>query len=168
MRKLVFSLAFVLLAAGLASTPAEAGFNVGASYTDTTVEETGNFKADDNNYKIFAGWRFFERQWFGVEAQYVDFGKFSDQGTNAEATGFGVYALVSLKLWRFDLFGKAGVSSWDTKISTDPDEDGTDPSYGVGVAFRITQRLYVRAEWETFEFDKADADMASLGVDFRF
>ncbi len=167
MRKLLFALTLAFLVAGLASTPAMAGFNVGAAFTDTELELSG-FNADDNNYKIFAGWRFFERQWFGVEAQYTDFGDFSGQGANAEATGFGVYALVSLKVWRFDFFGKAGVSAWDTKVSNKADLDGTDPAYGVGIAFRITKRLYVRAEWETFEFDTADADMASLGVDFRF
>jgi hypothetical protein len=167
MRRLLFALAVSTLAAGLASTPAQAGFNVGASFTDTEVEE-GGFQADDNNYKVFAGWRFFERQWFGIEGQYVDFGEFSSGGTTAEVTGFGAYALVSLKVWRFDLFAKAGVASWDTKLSNQPDDDGTDPAYGVGAAFRITERFYVRAEWEVFEFEDADADMASLGAEFRF
>ena len=78
MRKLLFALTLAFLVAGLASTPAMAGFNVGAAFTDTELELSG-FNADDNNYKIFAGWRFFERQWFGVEAQYVDFGDFNNE-----------------------------------------------------------------------------------------
>jgi len=167
MKKLVLSLALVFLAAGFASTPAEAGFNVGASFTDTEVEESG-FKADDSNYKIFVGWRFFERQWFGIEAQYVDYGKFEAAGSTAKASSIDLFAIFSLKLWRFDLFAKGGVSQWDASVSAQPNDNGSDPAYGVGVAFRITKRLYVRAEWETFEFDTADADMASLGVDFRF
>ena len=67
-----------------------------------------------------------------------------------------------------DFFGKGGYSTWDARISGLPDDSGSDPAYGVGVAFRILDRLHVRAEWERFEFDTADADMASLGVDFRF
>ena len=167
MKRLLVALACPTLVAVLAATPVQAGLNVGASFTDTEVENSG-FKADDNNYKVFVGWRFFERQWLGIEAQYVDFGDFSSGGTSAEVTGYGAYALLSIKLWRFDLFGKAGYASWDTQVSNQPDDDGSDPSYGVGVAFRITKRLYVRGEWETFEFDDTDADMASLGVDFRF
>jgi hypothetical protein len=167
MKRLLSALAVSTLVAGLASTPAQAGLNVGASFTDTEVED-GGFKADDNNYKVFAGWRFFERQWFGIEGQYVDFGDFSSGGTSAEATGFGAFALVSVKVWRFDLFAKAGVASWDTEVSNQPGDDGTDPAYGVGAAFRITERFWVRAEWERFEFDNADADMASLGAELRF
>ena len=170
MRNLVLSLALVVLAAGLASTPAEAGFNVGASFTDTTVEQTGNFKADDNKYKIFAGWRFFERQWLGFEAQYVDFGTFDVGGPQFEATSFDVVAILSLKVWRFDFFGKGGLSKWDTKNVLLPagDTDGTDVVFGVGVGFRILSKLWVRAEWERYEFDNVDTDMASLGVDFRW
>lgn len=167
MKRMAVALAFAALVTGLGSTPAVAGLNVGASFTDTEVENSG-FKADDNNYKVFAGWRFFERQWFGVEAQYVDFGDFSSGGTSVEATGYGAFALVSLTVWRFDFFGKAGVASWDTQTSGQPDDDGTDPAYGVGVAFRITKHFHVRGEWETFEFDNTDADMASLGAEFRF
>lgn len=167
MKRLLIALGCSALVAVLASTPARAGLNVGASFTDTEVEE-GGFNADDNNYKIFAGWRFFERQWFGIEGQYVDFGDFSSMGTNVEASGFSAFALVSFKLWRFDLFAKAGMASWDTESSNQPDDDGTDPAYGVGAAFRITERFWVRGEWERFEFDNADADVASLGAEFRF
>lgn len=167
MRKLILSLAIVLLAAGLASTPAEAGFNVGASITKTTVEQ-GGYKDDDNKYKVFLGWRFFERQWLGIEGQWVEHGDFSGGGGSASATSLDLFALVSFKVWRFDFFGKGGFSTWDARISGLPDDSGTDPAYGVGVAFRILERLHVRAEWERFEFDTADAYMASLGVDFRF
>ena len=167
MKKSVVALPLVLLVAVLLSPPAEAGFNVGASFTDTTVED-GGFKADDNKYKIFAGWRFFERQWFGIEAQYVDFGEFAGGGSNAKATGYGLYAIGSLVVWRFDFFGKVGYSQWDANISAQPDDSGSDPAYGVGVGFRILSKLWVRAEWERFEFDTVDADMASLGVEFRF
>lgn len=169
MNRVILSLALVLLVTGLVSTPAEAGLNAGASFTDTTIEQTGSFKADDNKYKIFAGWRFFERQWFGVEAQYVDYGKFASGGSNAKATGFNLYALFSLKVWRFDFFAKGGFAKWDADVSGQPSDDGTDPAYGVGVGFRILSKLWVRAEWERFEFDSnTDADMASLGAEFRW
>ena len=48
------------------------------------------------------------------------------------------------------------------------DTDGEDFTYGVGLAFRITGKLWIRGEWQVFEVDDADLDMASLGVHFRF
>ncbi len=68
--------------------------------------------------------------------------------------------------WR----GAAGLASWDRDFTDGPGDDdtGTDIAYGVGAALRITDRFWVRTEWEVFEVDDADLDMASLGVDFRF
>lgn len=171
MKKLTLMLLSALILAGLNVTHAQAGFNVGASLTDTTAED-GSFDADDNGYKIFFGFRFLK--FFGVEGQYVDYGEFDDTvgGVNIrnEVTSFDVFAVGGFQVWRFDLFGKAGLSSWDSEFSRGPgdDDSGTDLAYGVGAAFRITERLWVRAEWEVFEVDDADLDMASLGADFRF
>jgi hypothetical protein len=168
MKRLLMVLTLALLAAGVGGTPALAAFNVGASYTDTEVDDPSGFEADDSNYKVFAGWRFFERQWLGVEVQYMDFGDFSAGGTNAEVSGYGAFVLASIGVWRMDFFGKAGFASWDAELSNLPDEDGSDPAYGIGIAFRVFEKFYVRAEYERFELDDADADVASLGADFRF
>ena len=167
MNKLVLILLSVLIIVGLNTTPAQAEFILGASLTDTTAEE-GSFDADDNSYKIFFGFRFLK--FFGVEGEYVDFGEFEDGGANIEATAFSAYAVGALQIWRFDLFAKAGLAAWDSELSggISRDETGTDIAYGVGGAFRITDRVWVRAEWEVFEVDDADLDMASLGADFRF
>ncbi len=167
MKKLTLMLISVLLIVGLNTTPAQAEFILGASLTDTTAEE-GSFDADDNSYKIFFGFRFLK--FFGVEGEYVDFGEFEDAGVKFEATSFSAYAVGALQIWRFDLFAKAGLASWDQEFKSGPgsDDTGTDIAYGVGGAFRITERVWVRAEWEVFEVDDADLDMASLGADFRF
>ncbi len=168
MKKLTWRLFGLLLLAGLATTPALADFNVGASVTDTRIEED-DFDADDNNWKIFGGWRFLK--FFGVEAQYVDFGDFSERISgsqfDAEASSVDVFAVGSIQFWRVDLFGKAGYSFWDVETNLG-DDDGTDFAWGVGGAFRITKRIWVRGEYELYEFDTADTEMASLGVDIRF
>jgi outer membrane immunogenic protein len=172
MKRLLLALLVALCIFGYSSTVALAGFNIGASYTDATVEES-DFDADNSNYKVFAGWRFVK--WFGVEAQYVNFGEFDDSlgGSDVEidATSLDVYAIGSLRFWRLDLFAKAGLSFWDAELdngSISDDDDGSDFAYGAGVALRITKRIWARGEWEVYEFDDVDTDMWSLGVDFRF
>jgi hypothetical protein len=168
-KKLTLMALLAVVVLGLSPTMVMADFNVGASLTDTEAED-GGFDADDNNWKIFGGWRSSKREWFGIEAQYVDFGDFDDAGLSIEATSFDVFALAALKIWRFDLFGKAGVAFWDSDASgaLGGDDSGTDFAYGVGAAFRIGDRLHIRAEWEVFELDGADLDMASIGIDLKF
>ena len=171
MKKPVLILLLALVIGGLTSTSAMADWYFGASLTDTTTED-GDFDADDNSWKAFAGWRFLK--FFGIEAQYVDFGEFDDtvggMDFAAETTSLSAFAVGSLSFSRIDLFGKAGLAYWDNDFTTGlgSDDTGTDLAYGVGAALRITGKLWIRAEWEIFEVDDADLDMASLGIHFRF
>jgi hypothetical protein len=171
MKKLTLVLMLVLIIAGPSTTPALADIVLGASLTDTTAED-GGFDADDNGWKIFFGYR--PSRFFGVEGQYVDFGEFEDSvgGTDVrnEVTSLDVYAVGGFKIWRFDLFGKAGFASWDSEFTRGPgdDDSGTDFAWGIGAALRIGERFWVRAEREVYEVDDADLEMTSLGAEFRF
>ena len=176
MKKLTLMMVLALAIAGLSATSATAGLNFGASFTDTTTDggSFSDFDADDSSYKLFAGWRFSGLKWLGIEGQYSDFGEFDDTVTGTpvatESTGLSVYAVGSIKVWRLDLFAKAGVVWWDNEVNAGggSDEDGTDPAYGLGAAFRITERIWIRGEYEILEVDDADVDVASLGIDIRF
>jgi opacity protein-like surface antigen len=46
--------------------------------------------------------------------------------------------------------------------------DGTDVSLGLGVSYNFTRNLALRAEWEMFQTDEADATLLSIGALFRF
>jgi hypothetical protein len=46
-------------------------------------------------------------------------------------------------------------------------DDGTDPGYGVGARLTFSS-IEVRAEYEVFEFEDADVDMATVGFVWRF
>jgi opacity protein-like surface antigen len=49
------------------------------------------------------------------------------------------------------------------------DDDGTDPAYGLGAAFRLTDAVSLRAEYELFDVgDLDDLNMWSAGVEFNF
>jgi len=171
MKRLALVLMLMLTITGPGTTSALADFILGGSLTDTTAED-GGFDADDNGWKIFFGYR--PARFFGVEGQYVDFGEFQDSvggsDVRREITSLDVYAVGGFKIWKFDLFGKAGFASWDSEVTLGPgsDDSGTDFAWGIGAAFRIGERLWVRAEREVYEIDDVDLEMTSLGAAFRF
>jgi OOP family OmpA-OmpF porin len=166
-------LATALLLASTAAMAADNGIYLGASLGDANVDiDQGVVQVDesDTGFKIIAGIR--PLDWFGVEANYVNFGEPENGQLSAEAdaiTGFGVFFL---PLGPVDVFAKGGVVSYDTNIKFQGRDifrdDGTDFAYGVGVQFRLLS-LGVRAEYEKFEIDNIDdANMLSIGVTYTF
>jgi len=162
-------LGLVLLLTLAAATPSFAGFYVGASYGNTTVEvdEPGfSFDADDPSYKAFAGFRFLK--FVGVEASYVDLGSPSDGGVTIDAKGWNAFGVGMLPLGPFGLFAKVGVMTTDTNITNLADESSTDPAYGVGAEFAFS-KIAIRAEYERFDIEDTDeVYMISVGAAFRF
>jgi hypothetical protein len=73
----------------------------------------------------------------------------------------------------FDLFAKAGVVSWEADslidgIPVDAD-DGEDLALGIGASFNANETFGLRAEFDWFDVDDADAVwMASVGFEIRF
>ena len=115
-------------------------------------------------------------KFFGVEADYRDFGSPSQSFFGTDVTvdtkAFDVFAVGMLPIGNFELFGKAGYSAWDAEISAagfEPaSEDGNDLAYGIGAAYGFG-KFAVRLEYELFDIDSnADVSMATVGMDFRF
>ncbi len=76
---------------------------------------------------------------------------------------------------QFSVFGKIGLFLWDAEANDttggaafSAKEDGTDLSFGVGVGYHFTRNLGIRAEWEMFDTNDADASLLSVGVLWRF
>lgn len=170
------------LAAALGAAPVLAvdnGIYIGASVGESGVEfddnEGFNFDDSDTGYKLDVGWRVMD--WFGVEANYVDFGTtkggFDTAVAEFEADGVNLSALGFLPVGPVDFFVRAGFISWDAKATlTDLDltasDDGMDLSYGGGAQFRIWS-LSLRAEYEVFDIADADTiDMVSIGLMWTF
>src|SRR3954471_4232071 len=107
----------IWLAAGLASLAiagtANAADNgccrgVGGSQTNVDIKSAaGRVDGDDTGFKAIAGFRPLDS--FGVEVNYVDFGKVSENGATAEADALSAYAVGFLPLGPVDLFAKAGL-----------------------------------------------------------
>ena len=158
---------------------AEDGLSVGASLGYASIEDNDlgfSFDAQDTGYKIFAKYTF--ANYLGIEGSYVDFGEPSDDfagltGT-IDAEGYTLFGVGALPLGdNVEIFGKAGVISWDADSIVDGllvgADDGTDLALGFGANWNTEGTVGVRAEFEWFDIPDADnVWMASLGLTVRF
>jgi hypothetical protein len=147
------------------------GVGIGQSNVeiDSGATSVEDFEGDDLGYKLIVGVR--PLDWLAFEANYVNFGEPDDTvaGTKIETEGYGItgYVVGFLPVGPVDLFAKAGVVSWDTKVN-EFDLDGTDLAYGAGVQFRLLS-LGFRAEYEIFDIEDLDnTNMLSVGVTYTF
>lgn len=177
MRALALSATLLLLGSGFA-TAADNGVYLGGSIgrANVDVDEDLGFEldSDDNGFKAIVGIR--PLDFLGFELNYVDLGNPQDTvgGFDIEADTSGIDAFVVgfLPLPFMDLFAKAGLVSWDSKVSVDgvrvANESGEDFAYGVGAQVRFGS-IAVRAEYERFEIDNLDdVNLLSLGVTWTF
>ena len=172
-------LGLTILTIGSFASHATAGY-VGASFVQTDSEfqtAVDNFDADDSSYKLFFGKQFSRS--FDLEVSYRDLGTHQQTiGANtvdAEITAYDIAARGVLPLGkRIQLFGKAGLARVEIDGSLDAgglvqnlDVDDWDPIYGVGLDFKLTNSIGLRAEWETYEVDD-DLNSLSAGAFFHF
>lgn len=163
----------------LSCTGAFAKAYVGAAAGQSTTEiDPGvgeSFSGSDTSYKLHGGYRVIK--FFGVEADYRDFGSQSDtvlgEDIALDTKSFDLFAVGVFPIGKsFEVFGKAGYSMWDAKLSATTSgsfsDDGSDFAYGVGAAYTFS-KFALRLEYEQFDIAEVDnASMASLGFDFRF
>lgn len=188
----ILGLAFAISFTGPAFAQ-DKGFFIGASIGQTDVDEEivnqqvidagGNVDGEDTAWKIYGGYMF--NRHFGVEVSYIDAGEVSYSGTFAglpvtggkvELSAWNVSALGVLPISeQFSIFGKVGLFKWEAQYSDttggipfSADDDGTDASFGVGLAWNFTRNLALRAEYEFFKTDEADVNLLSLGVVWKF
>lgn len=164
------------LAFGTLSLRAQAaeptGFYAGAGVGQSIVDESF---ADDEDvgYQVFGGYQF--TPYFGLEAAYTDFGEVDlrDNLGELEADTWSLVAVGTLPFTdKFSGYAKAGFHSWDAEMNAPGigrvDDDGTDPTYGLGLQYRFNDRLALRGEYSRFEMDDADVDLAQVQVRFDF
>src|SRR5690606_38765702 len=72
----------------------------------------------------------------------------------------------------FSGYAKAGFHNWDADLRTGgigrASDDGTDPTYGLGLQYRFTDTVALRGEYSRFEMDDVDVDLAQVQVRFDF
>jgi hypothetical protein len=179
MRKAILFAAALLTLPVLPAVAADNGFYLGASVGQANLKiddlfggalADDDFDADDTAFRLIAGIR--PLDWLAVEAASVNVGEPKDDvsGFPLEADGDGIsaFAVGFLAVGPVDLFAKAGLIAWDSKIEGGVfDDDGSDLAYGVGAQFRVLG-LSIRAEYEKFEITDVDLDMISIGLTYTF
>ncbi|MFL6576305.1 MAG: outer membrane beta-barrel protein [Povalibacter sp.] len=145
------------------------GVGIGQSNVDIDSADV-RVNGDDTAFKAIAGFRPLDS--FGIEVNYVDFGKINDDGNQVEADAFSAYAVGFLPWGPVDLFAKAGVVNSDTSFQGTIGEkfsgSGTDFSYGAGVQFRLLS-LSARLEYEVHDVDQFDdLNMVTLALTYTF
>jgi OOP family OmpA-OmpF porin len=179
-------------------SPFYLGFSAGQTKIDTGVSGltgTATLDESDTGYKIFGGYKF-DNIW-SAEIQYADFGKASLKGNNGDRFTFegAQYQFtannseVSVKAKSFGAaivagydvssvvrpYAKLGLHRWDSDSSVTSNvgnasisDSGTDPFYGIGIQFSITDQLAARVEAEHYKYDSEKAQLISVGLMYRF
>lgn len=175
MNKATVLTAIALLGSSTASLAADNGIYFGGSIGQAQIKvddiagiSAADFDADDTGFKLIAGIR--PLDWFGVEANYVNFGEPEDtvlgQRLKADGDGISAFAVGFLAVGPVDLFAKGGLISWDSDITNG--DRGTDLAYGIGAQFRVWS-ISIRAEYEIFDAeDIDDLNMLSIGATWTF
>lgn len=158
----------------LAATPeAYLGGNLG--YYRFEQEEFPNssdeFEDERGSWKAYVGVR--PNDVLGFEAGYVEFGEVDHNGARFDSDGLQVAMTAGVPFTpNFSVYGKLGQLFWDRKTRftnfTGDSRDGDDTFYGVGTRIGVASNLDLRLEYERYEIDRADVDMASLGLNLMF
>jgi OOP family OmpA-OmpF porin len=148
------------------------GFYAGAGVGQSFVDE-GAYDDEDTAFSVFGGYQF--NRYFGLEAGYADFGKIEPEAAGPTLEGDSAYftAVGTLPITdSFSAYAKAGLHRWNVDTSLPgligDDDSGTDPTYGVGLQYRFTDKVALRGEYSRFEVEDADADLAQLQLRFDF
>ena len=148
------------------------GFYAGAGVGQSMVDE---WFADDEDvgFQVFGGYQF--TPYFGLEGAYTNFGEVDVTGGVGEldADSFSLVAVGTIPFTdRFSGYAKAGFHRWDADLDLPDfgraDDDGTEPTYGLGLQYRFTDTVALRGEYSRFEMDDVDVDLAQLQVRFDF
>jgi hypothetical protein len=173
--------ALLAAAAAEADPGAYVGVGVGTSRI-TASEDIPPLEGTDFGYKVYGGYRFRDellplRATLAVEGGYVDLGEPDDRvlGDNKAAfdvQGFHVSAMAVRELRdRWEIFGRAGVFFYDSKIKLNGQtlgkDDGSETVLSLGGTLRLREPLSIRFEIENLALFE-DSWLSSVSVTFSF
>jgi OOP family OmpA-OmpF porin len=173
MRRFLQTGLIVSLVAVMFPSATHAGqFIFGASAGSNTVKIDEDFDESEFAWKAFAGFRFWK--YFGVEAQYADWGNPEAGTAQVDANNLGFFAI---GIWpiheHFEAFGKFGYHQWNVEFDDGAgevfEEDEWDIAWGAGIGIPFADHFAIRMEYERYEVEDTDSvAMLSAGIDFRF
>jgi OmpA-OmpF porin, OOP family len=187
MKKTLVGLVLVLASAAVAAQ--DRGFYVGGHVGQATAKDmcdglagSGiNCEDSDTAIRIMGGYQFSKN--FAAELGYTSGAEVSASAgslreeittTTWELVGVGMLPVAD----RLSLYGKLGVYRAETEDRTNfgfsADETNNDLTFGFGVRYDFTQRLFGRVEWQRYmdvgggAIGESDVDYISVGLAFKF
>jgi len=161
---------------------------LGSGFSSTTISEDDN----STDYKIFGGYQV--NRYFAMEAGFFELGDFGYTASTVppgtltgeilvRGINFDLVGILPISD-KFSAFARAGVTRAETEadfsgtgavnvINANPSEYDNKYKYGVGVEYKMTESLGLRAEAERYRINDAvgndgDVDMFSAGLVYRF
>jgi outer membrane immunogenic protein len=174
----VISIVLVMLVSGNCFAGSDSGVYIGASVGQSYIDQESVFDRDDSAsaYKAVVGYNF---GWIptvdlAVEGSFRDLGTYSGGDFGMDITTMDLYGVAGFKLAAVGLFGKLGVSRFDSGTEYDGlniDSNSTNYSYGIGARANLGSVSF-RAEYEMFNeqvFKLNDSiSMVSVGATYTF
>ncbi len=164
------------------SDAAENGIYVGANYGYLKVDGDEDFDDNSDVMQGLVGYKF--NKYLALEGSYINFGDYGNGLANAETDGYTAALKVMLPIAdRVELYAKGGQLWYSTDydvVGFSGNDDGEGVFAGAGVAFKVTDRFLINAEYTWYDADinvdsvanggKTDTDFnqASIGVEYRF
>ncbi|MGI2067030.1 porin family protein [Shewanella sp. MF08487] len=164
------------------SDAAENGIYVGANYGYLKVDGDDDFDDNSDVMQGLVGYKF--NKYLALEGSYINFGDYGNGLANAETDGYTAALKVMLPIVdRVELYAKGGQLWYSTDydvVGFSGNDDGEGVFVGAGVAFKVTDRFLINAEYTWYDADinvdnvanggKTDTDFnqASIGVEYRF
>ena len=192
MKRSALCLFVILVAASIPASASDTGFYLGAGIGRSSIDiykfypSLGDSLEQDNSaYKAYGGYRFLK--FLAVEGGYTNLG--SPQGLERNVQEHPERAEVSVKGWDafavgilpvsqvVDIFGKIGMISWDTNITSVQDGEviysesttGTDAAYGFGIGFWVGPNVTLRGDGEWFKIGDYDTvALYTINVTYTF
>jgi hypothetical protein len=127
----------------------------------------GDFEGDDTGWKVHAGLSFNEI--VGAEVGYIDFGKYGVENRGANAITPAL--TLGVPIGMLNLYAKGGWAFADIEglsVEEEAESSNQDPFYGAGLRVGMNRGLGLRVEYERYQFDAADIDMAMAGLELSF
>jgi opacity protein-like surface antigen len=105
----------------------------------------------------------------GIEAGYTNLGSFDlSGGVEKDVTTKFIAARPSVDIGPLHIYGRAGLQSWESETTGQPDDDGVDIMYGFGAEYSVMGPFSVGAGYEVYEIDDDSVETFTLNATFHF
>jgi hypothetical protein len=135
-----------------------AGVGIGSA-DDVILNETSA------GSKLFAGINV--NRFLGMEVSYVNLGDYVNGAVTQDGVSYEVVGYLPISPY-VNVFGKVGAFDWRVR-SGSLSVRGTDSDYGFGINTEVSQRVWLRGEYQKFlDVDGGDVNLASVSVSYHF